>query len=197
MLKKYDTEQFIKSKFLDLMETTPFYKIKVKDFAEYAGIGRSTFYMYFDSIYAVVERLEDDFINTVFPEGHIDRAAAVLRSRDSSSSQAFSQDFIKRIKPHLREFRILVGPNGSHRFAHQLSKITRKIYLQVTEVEEPKISGYNPPSILSAAFIGGGAMYVLKAWAGFETDFSEEDMEIGAKLSRKCWEMLLNGELDS
>jgi AcrR family transcriptional regulator len=48
-----NTEAYICAKFLDLVETKPFYTIKVKELAEYASISRSTFYLYFDSIYAV------------------------------------------------------------------------------------------------------------------------------------------------
>ena len=63
MPKNRNLEKYICSKFLEMMDKTPFYKMKVLEFSKYAKIGRSTFYTYFDSMAAVAQRIEDQLLD--------------------------------------------------------------------------------------------------------------------------------------
>lgn len=65
------SEKLICEKLLDILEITPFQTIKVTEFVRFAGISRSCFYLYFDSIYSVVQKLEDDFIEGLTEENQV------------------------------------------------------------------------------------------------------------------------------
>jgi AcrR family transcriptional regulator len=62
MLRKSDTETIIIEKFLELMRQKSCFKIKVTELIKLANISRSSFYDYFDSIYDVIQSIEDNFI---------------------------------------------------------------------------------------------------------------------------------------
>ena len=129
MLKCVNIEELICEKTLDMMEERPFYKIKVSDLTNYAKIGRSTFYLHFDSIYDVVEKMETDFIDGLI-DGFTPGASYMIQQAwagndtESYDSQAISEikENSKYIRAHNREFALLLGPNGDPSFSIKLSK---------------------------------------------------------------------------
>lgn len=67
-LRVTKTNQSIKDAFLSLRAKTPLDKIKVKDICNIASINKTTFYKYYQDIYALSDKLEDEsislFVNT-------------------------------------------------------------------------------------------------------------------------------------
>ncbi len=119
-------ENTILAKMIDLLETTPYDKIKVTKFIQYANISRSSFYFYFDSISAVLDRIENDFI-----AGMPDEISTISRVCTHSKNP---HSYLQIIKPvwdyigaHMRLFRILSGPNGRIEFQKKVETRIRKI----------------------------------------------------------------------
>jgi AcrR family transcriptional regulator len=167
MLEKNNVEGLICSKFLDLMDTKPFYKIKVTEFAQYADIGRSTFYLYFDSIYSVVQKIEDDFIAGLGVEE--DTSETAVRKNFYSAIR----NYIRYIKPRLRTVRILTGPNGDSGFEARLYRQTLSVCQVLTENESTKSKNNKD---VQTAFIAGGIIALLKYWANHENSYTEDDI---------------------
>ena len=121
MLKCVDIEELIFDKTLEMMEERPFYKIKVSDLTNAAKIGRSTFYLHFDSIYDVVEKIEDGCIC-----GLLEQSAASLQMQSLPDSKQLMLPTMllnaKYMREHSREFRLLLGPNGDSAFSVKLAK---------------------------------------------------------------------------
>lgn len=59
------TRNAIVDTFCAMYEKMPIEKIFVKDVIEQAGYNRSTFYQYFSDIYALLDYVENDVINTI------------------------------------------------------------------------------------------------------------------------------------
>lgn len=59
------TKNNIISAFCKLYQEKPIEKIYVKDVIEMAGYNRSTFYQYFNDIYALLDYVEKDVIETI------------------------------------------------------------------------------------------------------------------------------------
>ena len=100
------TEKYICDKMTEMMEQVPFNKIKLVDFQKYCGISKSTFYIYFDSIYSVIQKVEDDLFNDV----------AAINEETPELTKASSLARVKKMKSYLRVFRILCGPSGDPAF---------------------------------------------------------------------------------
>lgn len=108
-------EEHICDKYLDLVEKKPFDRIKVKELVEYAEISRSSFYLYFDSIYDVVQKIEDDLI-----EGFLPTEDAIKIMVNGDISIAHQQN--EYLKANARKLDLLLGRNGDPLFEHKLNK---------------------------------------------------------------------------
>ncbi len=62
------TVNVIKDSFLELIQDNPYSKITIKKICQTADIGRSTFYLHFDSINDVLNTVLDDAIMTTSPD---------------------------------------------------------------------------------------------------------------------------------
>lgn len=62
-LRVTKTNQAIKDAFLSLRAKSPLDKIKVKDICSIASINKSTFYKYYQDVYALSDKLEDETIS--------------------------------------------------------------------------------------------------------------------------------------
>ena len=118
------TEQIIYDNLLNMMETTPYTKIKVSDFVKCAGISRSSFYFYFSSIEAAVDQMEDDFVS-LMPDPVV--TASNLASKPADCTYDFIKQCNAKVEKKLRVFRILSSPNGSPNFQRKLCERVRQI----------------------------------------------------------------------
>ena len=165
------TEQLICTKMLDMMENTSFASIKASELAKEAGISRSTFYFYFDSVYAVLDKLEDDLIS-----GISDDYATIYRLSLNRSGRISCRDSIRPtiefVGRHLRQFRILSGPNGSPRFQEKLLERAERVGRVLYSAQQ-----ISPKEImLKYNLMAGAQWYIYKWWANHESDFTAEDI---------------------
>lgn len=69
-MKNTNCKTKIRDTFWDLLSTKDINQIHVKEITEILGINRSTFYLYYDSIYDILQEIEDNFFcsNSLFRE---------------------------------------------------------------------------------------------------------------------------------
>lgn len=162
--KYYDVEEYICEKMLDAMEKKRFSEIKITEFVSSIEIGRSTFYMHFDSIYAVIQRLEDNYLYGYEYYGsqtaklNLDNNAEMLR-------------WLSYVKKNLRLFRILSGPNGDPGFEARLENWMRKIFFNSDNVQNVT----DEVNFLQSYHIGG-VIYAMKWWAVHEDSFDDKQI---------------------
>lgn len=129
MPKCVDLEQLLCDRMLELMKEKPFYKIKVTDLVRYANVSRSTFYLYYDSIYDVVEKMERDFFSGLIAE---EKAAqlGVPGLNSGPDKDLELKEAIRITTGYLCRqeelFTILSGPNGDPAFNARLQQRTRR-----------------------------------------------------------------------
>lgn len=165
-------EQQICSSLINMMETTPYYKIKVSNFVAETGISRSSFYFYFNSIYSVLEKIEDDFI-----KGISDEYTAVSRLSSGvmhePDGEMMLRSTVHYISKNLRLIRILSGPNGDPNFQYKLSSRARKI----GEVIYRSNGGaYTVEKKLLCECMAGAQWYMYRWWARHENEVDEQTM---------------------
>ncbi|MCL2318773.1 MAG: TetR/AcrR family transcriptional regulator [Treponema sp.] len=105
-----NTEMLIQQELLDLLETKPIHKIKIKDITERLKISRTTFYRYYDSTYSCLQTIIDTFYDELvkYP----------VPSRAAFNAKYFHEPHPKLVK--ILEFllensklvRTMFGPNG-------------------------------------------------------------------------------------
>ena len=58
-----NAKQRIRKQVLEALKTTDIHSIQVKAITDAIGISRSTFYIYYDSAYSVLQDIEDEFFD--------------------------------------------------------------------------------------------------------------------------------------
>lgn len=163
------TEQIICNKLLDMMEDTPYNKIKVSDFVKYAGISRSSFYFYFESIEDVVNQMEDDIISAL-PDASM--TAANLANKTTDDPNSFIKICNARMQKKLRMFRILSSSNGRSGFQ-------RKFYERIKQINIIYY-GKSTTSDLYIEFLAeyyAGAQWGMYCWwSRHENEISLDDI---------------------
>ena len=165
-----NTEQLICEKLIDMMEERPFQQIKVTQLAERCGISRSTFYVYFDSIYSVLQKIEDDIIYSFVDEHEV----------NSRNQPAEVMDSFVFMRDNIRTIQILSGPNGDPSFFAKLSNRNRRVLHMLAEKNSSHASDLELQII--SEFALGGKMRLIQWWANNEKSVSIKEM---AELSEK------------
>ena len=159
-----DKEQLICDKLIDMMEETSFFDIKVKDFVEYAGISRSSFYMYFDSLYDVLQKIEDDFLSGMFSESATAQTAKSRQVEQLNATFAIKVEYIERNK---RLLRILLGPNGDPSFSARLVNRYKRIGAESWRGNH--IASQEQIDLL-LEYVSAGQIQALKWWVSSGTE---------------------------
>ena len=154
-----EKKSLICEKLLDLMEEQSFFSIKATAFIAYAGISRSTFYFYFDSLYDVLQMIEDEFMEGLLPESEIVETARAKQPTKLGASFISKVDYIER---HKRTIRILAGENGDPSFMPKLINRSKRI-ARASLRDNPKLSGDEIE--LMAEYMAAGEIQTIKWWA--------------------------------
>ena len=177
-----DIEQLICDKLVDMMEGTRFQDIRITDFARFAGISRSTFYLHFNSFNEVLQEVEDSYFAGMPPE---DETIEVIRSRqmvEVNSRFAHKVDYLERNK---RTLRILLGPNGDPTFEGQLveryMRLSRESWAEASDVGPERTE-------LLAEYASAGQVQALKWWVSNEPGMDLIDLLL--TMDRYCIALL-------
>ena len=126
MLRNPDPEGYMCSKLLDMMEKVPFYKIKVTEFCRFAAVSRSAFYAHFDSIYDVIQKIEDDFFAGMPSEKDYALEGVSPEEREQALHELMRAN-TAYTDAHIREIRILLSENGEPAFRARLARRIRTV----------------------------------------------------------------------
>lgn len=104
----------MKDSFWELYSQKSIEKITIREITEKAGIYRSTFYVYFPNVYAVLEEIEDEIMTSY--ESFIQHVPEI---ETISEGMELIMEFHTSNASHLA---ILLGPNGDSAFLHRIKK---------------------------------------------------------------------------
>lgn len=163
---KLGTADYICQCFLDLVEAKPFYEIKVKELAAHAKISRTTFYTYFDSVFDIAQKLEDDFLEGFYPDG----VAFSVFEKEAVADAMDQADYVKR---HARVFRLLAGANGDPGF---VARFERKVRGMCDAIWEHYGTTYSEVErAFYSSYIAGGTTAITRCIASDPGSFTPED----------------------
>jgi len=163
MKDRRDTEQLIQNTLLDMMENKSFFSVKVVELVEKAGISRGLFYVYFDSIYDVLQKIEDDYLEGLPGEQRVLNGVRDRAGEDEGGQGEFKRKSYQFAQDNMRVYRLLSGPNGDPSFYHKLkNRVIRITREAVGEGATKRDDNYKK---LAAAFLAGGNVAVFDWWA--------------------------------
>ena len=183
MNKLSRTEEKIRDVLIEMIDEMPINAIRVKDLAKRAHIDRSTFYVYYDSIYDVLQQIEDEYF---------DGLVAGKRWGDRYLNEP-APETVKNInyaKRNVNILRTLLGPHGDSTFQARMAKILRQSYQGATRGSPHSDIYYR----MIQEFFVGGQQNMLRFWVSHITDISPEEMAILLhRLFDKLYKCLLDG----
>lgn len=115
---KQETRRVIRSTFLDLYAKGGIENVTVYKICGNCGIARSTFYIYYDDKYDVLEEIESKLL-----EG-MDQATHMLTRQEIQKIIAGKtvpqvRDALQFMRDHSTEYKALLGPHGDPNFVHK------------------------------------------------------------------------------
>lgn len=168
MLRGPTTEDYLCEKMVELMETNPCLQIKVMELTQYAKVSRGTFYLYFNSICDVIQKLEDDYI----------AGAKQLASKSPTSPHKSYDDTraqITYLKENMRVYRALVGPNGDPAFQPRLmNALASWFYDRNLKDRGSKLTPTERRLVYE--HVMGGRWAIYKWWAFHEDEMTVDEM---------------------
>lgn len=160
--KKY-TKNVIRQALFDLMEDKPISKITVTDICKLADINRSTFYSYYEDVYALLTSIQNEmFEDVVF----------------SLKKENWFSDILKLVDENRDLCKVLIGPNGDSSFIRQLIYLGYDNSIRIWQDLYPKV----PVEMLdyAYAYMSSGVIGILENWVC--TDYKQTIEEVGALL---------------
>ncbi len=158
----------IRSGLLAMMAERPIYKIKIKELCAFTGIGRSTFYVYYDSIYAVLQEIEDDFFEAL---SNVKRLSPDHFKTDADIKNTGVR-LMSFFKDNLDLINILTGPYGDLRFRNTLmNEIEKQLYRTFPDLAKDEHLFKE-----ACSYIANGEIAMFSRWAANPSGYSAEQL---------------------
>lgn len=152
------TKTVIRQALFDLLEEKPINKITVTDICKLADINRSTFYSYYDDVYALLTSIQNDLFENV-----------VL----TLSAEDWFSELLKLVDDNKDLCRALIGPHGDSSFLRQLIYLGYDNSLRLWKEMYPNATA----EILdyAYAYMSNGVIGILENWvfSGYKQTIEE------------------------
>lgn len=131
-----ETRERFKKAFFTLYAERKIETITIKEVADLAGFNRGTFYLYYKSIYDLLQKTEqellEDFSKRV--EYHVKLYYGKINNPDEKVFQEMQENFLKNGD----YFKVLNGENGDPRFKAKMKNIVKDAYRKHLNIESGK-----------------------------------------------------------
>ncbi|MBR3004247.1 MAG: TetR/AcrR family transcriptional regulator [Lachnospiraceae bacterium] len=112
---RQETQRQIRDTFLEMYRQRGIDGITVSDICKEAQVSKSTFYMYFEDKYSVLETIENYLLEQLAKINESVSDSSILHGLNNKEFREgrMTADFIKE---HMEEFRAIMGPKGDPSF---------------------------------------------------------------------------------
>lgn len=159
------TRALLQQGLIQLMETKEIKDISVKELSDLADINRGTFYLHYNDIYDMLEKMEDE----LFVEFNeiLDRTLTA----EVSSSEATLQEVFAFLERHKAFARATMGPHGDLAFVNRMKSLVKERIYDILDV-----SDLNQDLDYIEAFIISGCIGVIETWLNHPTPKPPEEI---------------------
>lgn len=153
----YGTKKLLTDTFFELMKNKSMSRITVCELTKAAGVYRSTFYLYYDSIQDMVEEFEDALLKDM-------ERFSVLTADAEITAEKIPQEFSDMLAYHLsikNYLLALYGPNGDSKFLMEVNAMEKKYILITLKKTGHYFAEYQDYSI---DFFVSGVQTIILHW---------------------------------
>lgn len=138
--KAKETKEKFKKAFFSLYEERKIETITIKEVAYLAGYNRGTFYLYYKSIYDLLQKTEqeilDDFKEKV--NHHIEIYYGLKEDVKDTEFDEFKNDFLQ----YGEYIKVLNGENGDPRFKFRMKSIVKEAYRKHLGMDNKRVGKF-------------------------------------------------------
>lgn len=170
---KQETMRHIREIFLSLYAQGGIESITVSGLCAACGIAKSTFYLYFEDKYAVLDAIERNLLDGVWA---INGVLADCDLEDVRRGRALpkASESVRFIKGHSAAYKALLGPYGDPQFIHKWKRgIERSIQGCFDPEKDDMRSAQLSSTIFSSAMVGVYTHFIFE-----QPDLTEREMAI-------------------
>ena len=178
--KQERTKRKLQDALMTLYKKSSIEKITVRQVVELAGVTRSTFYAYYDSVYSALEAIEDELQSGLGPYfeqysgGILEKAA--LKPFDSNVK------WFDYCRAHREYLLILLGPNGDPSFTYKLRK-RLKVDINRMMDEDGMLNDNLRKYVVE--YVTGATLSLMYYWLENDDNLSAGDIAVVANLIRQ------------
>ncbi|GAA0797834.1 TetR-like C-terminal domain-containing protein [Faecalicatena orotica] len=173
-MKNTNCKTKIRDTFWDLLSTKDINQIHVKEITEILGINRSTFYLYYDSIYDILQEIEDNFfVQTVSSVKLFVRFP--LEDRYFTFPHPGIIDFLEFCRKNKKLIKVLLIDRKDPKFINEYEQHIKETFCQKA-VKEHYISSDIDPRFQNAYFkqMIDGHLSFVRWWIENDDDMPDE-----------------------
>ena len=153
------TKNVIRQALFELLKEKPINKVTVTDICKSADINRSTFYSYYEDVYALLTQIQNElFENIVFTLG----------------TDNWFEDLLKLVDENRDLCAILIGPNGDSSFIRQLIYLGYDSSMRIWHKMFPDATRSQLDYYY--AYLASGVIGILENWVANDYKDSIEDV---------------------
>ena len=169
------TKKVIKDTFLSLLEKKDISSISVKELCDIADVNRGTFYRYYEDIYDLLKKIEEEFIEEI-------RESNSMVHMSNHSIYTFTKEILDIFENNKKLVRILFNADSNIYF---LDDVLEVAYEKCIGNWESNIDSDNYNELEnSVVFIFNGALGVINYWV--KNDFNISSDLLAKYIEKYC-----------
>lgn len=176
--KSNRTKKAFHTAFLVLYKKNCIENISIQQLAESAGFSRATFYAYYDSIYDLLEEIEQDFLKELKPYFSLDNQNPINDGNPYPDMVVWFDYFKKNID----DATVLLNKDLSF-----LNKLSNRLRSDIDLLMKADGCPNDYPREYMLEYMVEGTIKILRNWLGQEATISPEKMAYNSNLLRKKW----------
>lgn len=180
MEKQERTRRKLQDSFMKLYKKSPLEKITVRQVVEDAGVTRSTFYVYYDSVYSVLGAIEDELQEGL--GAYFEQYSGEMLQKDALEPFDSNIKWFEYCRKHREYLRILLGPKGDPSFEYKLRK-RLKVDINRMMDRDGMLNDYLRKYVVE--YVVGATLSLTRYWLESDEDLSAEEIAVVANLIRQ------------
>lgn len=163
---------------IQLMNEKDIKDISVKELSDLVDINRGTFYLHYNDIYDMLDKVEDELFrefNEILDRNLTEQTKII-------PSNAILLDIFSFLEKNYDISKVMLGPHGDLAFVNRLKELVKERLRHILELEH---AGENLEYFYS--FIVSGFVGIIETWLNHENPLPPE------KIADLCWQLLRNG----
>ena len=178
--KQKRTKKRIKDVFMKLYSKYPLEKISMRQVADLAGVTRSTVYVYFESVYDILEVIERELQEGMAK--YFEQYSGEIKGENRQSWEESVEKWFEFCMENREYLVVILGPNGDPSFEYKLRKKLKKDLNQMMDDDGMK-NDYLRKYALE--YMAGAMISLVRYWLECNENLPAKDMAAVANVIRQ------------